>query len=50
MTKTTGHRLHMHEATRAALTSPADDLVDAGEYEIRGKQTRVRVWTLGPLT
>jgi adenylate cyclase len=46
MTRDTGHCLHVHEATRAALNTPPADLVEAGEFEIRGKQQRVRVWTL----
>jgi hypothetical protein len=29
-----------------ALVEPADDLVEIGELDVRGKQGRIRAWTL----
>jgi len=46
MTKETGHALHVADATRMGLVEPADDLVEIGELDVRGKQGRIRVWTL----
>jgi adenylate cyclase len=46
MTKETGHALHLADTTRMALVQPADDLVEIGELDVRGKQGRIRVWTL----
>jgi adenylate cyclase len=45
MCRDTGHPIHVHDATRSALTKPAPDLVEAGEFEVRGKTERIRVWT-----
>jgi adenylate cyclase len=46
-TKDRGVALLVADATRNALRSPASDLVEAGELELRGRESPVRVWTLG---
>lgn len=50
MTKGTPHQLLLAESTKDALTRPVDDLVDAGEAEVRGKQGRVRLWSIAAAT
>jgi adenylate cyclase len=44
-TKDHGLALLVADATRNALRSPASDLVEAGELELRGREAPVRVWT-----
>ncbi len=48
-TKGTPHQLLLSESTRAALRGgdPAD-LVDAGEFALRGRSAPVRCWSLTP--
>jgi adenylate cyclase len=48
MTKGTPHQLYVADSTRAALTRPADDLIDVGEFEVRGRKAKVRLWSLPP--
>ena len=46
-TKNTPHSLLLAQSTRDCLTNgAADDLVDLGELEIRGRQQTVHVWTI----
>lgn len=47
MTKGTEHMLFMAEATRELMAEAPDDLVLVGEFEIRGRQAKMRVWSLG---
>ena len=47
MTKGTEHMLFLAEATRDLMAEVPDDLVLVGEFEIRGKQAKMRVWSLG---
>jgi adenylate cyclase len=46
MTKGTPHQLFMSDATRAQLTTGADDVVEAGELPVRGRSAPIRIWTL----
>jgi adenylate cyclase len=48
MTKGTSHQLYVSETTREALVRPqdAEDLVAAGEAEVRGRKATVVLWSL----
>jgi adenylate cyclase len=46
MTKSTGRSLLMAESTCRALSRPPDDLDFVGEFEVRGRRSRISVWTL----
>jgi class 3 adenylate cyclase len=48
LTKQTGHTILLADQTRTNLTSGADELVYVDEFEIRGKQSRIRLWTADP--
>jgi adenylate cyclase len=47
MTKVAQRPLLLAESTRAALNDPPADLAFMGEFDIRGKESTVRLWTLG---
>ena len=47
MTKGTPHQLYVADSTRAALRTPAEDLVEAGEFEVRGRKATIKLWSLG---
>jgi adenylate cyclase len=47
MTKDTPHAVFIADATRAMLTRAVLDLQHVADLEVRGKQARVTVWTLG---
>jgi adenylate cyclase len=46
MTKGTPHQLFLADSTRAALRTPADDLVEVGEFEVRGRKATIKLWSL----
>jgi adenylate cyclase len=46
MTKGTPHQLYLADSTRAALKQPADDLVEVGEFEVRGRKASIKLWSL----
>jgi adenylate cyclase len=46
MTKGTPHQLYVADSTRRMLTRPADDLVQVGEAEVRGRVAKVLLWSL----
>jgi adenylate cyclase len=46
MTKGTPHQLFLSEATRAALHVEPGDLERVGEVEVRGRASRIVLWTL----
>jgi adenylate cyclase len=48
MTKTAQCSILLADSTRLALLSAPDDLVLAGEFEVRGRQSGIRLWTLAP--
>jgi adenylate cyclase len=48
MTKGTPHQLYVADSTRAMLTRPVDDLIEVGEFEVRGRKAKVTLWSLPP--
>ena len=46
MTKGTPYQLYVADSTRAALRTPADDLVEVGEFEVRGRRATIKLWSL----
>jgi adenylate cyclase len=47
MTKNTPYSIFIADSTRRLLRQPAEDLVFVDELDVRGKRSRVRLWTLG---
>jgi adenylate cyclase len=45
MTKTTRQSVLISDSTRRALLRPPSDLVYVGEFDVRGKQSSIRLWT-----
>jgi adenylate cyclase len=45
MTKATGQSVLISDSTRLALLRPPSDLVYVGEFDLRGKQSSIRLWT-----
>jgi adenylate cyclase len=48
MTKGTPHQLYVADSTYHFLTGSAGDLVPVGEFEVRGRTAKVRLWSLPP--
>ncbi len=46
MTKGTPHQLFVSDTTRTMLTRPAEDLIEVGEAEVRGRIAKVMLWSL----
>jgi adenylate cyclase len=46
MTKNTPHSILIADSTRHSLRQPAEDLVFVDELDVRGKRSKVRLWTL----
>jgi adenylate cyclase len=46
MTKGTPHQLYLADSTRAALRTPAADLVEVGDFEVRGRKAKITLWSL----
>ena len=46
MTKGTPHQLFIADSTRSRLNDPPADLVDVDEFEVRGRQAKVKLWSL----
>lgn len=49
LTKGSGHSAFIAESTCDALVRPANDLVFAGEQEVRGRAGKIKVWSLPAL-
>jgi class 3 adenylate cyclase len=47
LTKTARQSVLIAESTREALVRPPSDLVYLGEFDIRGKLSTIRLWTIG---
>jgi adenylate cyclase len=47
MTKGTPHMIFLSDATRERLRSEPDDLVHVEEMEVRGRQAKVVIWSVG---
>ena len=46
MTKTVGGPILLAESTRHALVLPPDDLQHVGEFEVRGRDSTISLWTV----
>jgi adenylate cyclase len=46
MTKGQSHYLFFSDTTREALTREIDDLVFVDEFEVRGRQGKVKIWSV----
>ncbi len=46
MTKGSGHMLFCAQSTRDRMQDPPADLVLVGEFEVRGREAKLPVWTL----
>ncbi len=46
MTKGTPYQLYLADSTRDALLTPADDLAAVGEFEVRGRKAKIKLWSL----
>jgi hypothetical protein len=46
MTKGTPYQLYLADSTRDALLTPADDLAEVGEFEVRGRKAKIKLWSL----
>jgi adenylate cyclase len=46
MTKPTRQSVLIADSTRQALLRPPRDLVHVGEFDVRGKQSSIRLWTI----
>jgi adenylate cyclase len=46
MTKGTPHQLYISDTTYALLAGPPSDLACVGEFDVRGRNSRVKIWTL----
>jgi adenylate cyclase len=46
LTKGTGHIIFLADSTKEALVHPPEDLVYVDEFDIRGRQSRVKLWSI----
>jgi adenylate cyclase len=46
MTKSARQSILVSDSAREALLRPPDDLASLGEFEVRGRQSKIRLWTL----
>ena len=46
MTKGTPHQLFLADSTREALLEPATDLIEVGEFEVRGRKATIKLWSI----
>jgi adenylate cyclase len=46
MTKGSGHMLFCAESTRERMKDPPEDLMLVGEFEVRGREAKLGVWTI----
>jgi adenylate cyclase len=46
MTKGTPHMLFVAESTREMLRTPVDELFFVGDFEVRGREASIRLWSL----
>jgi len=49
LTKQTGHPILIADQTRTNMAAGADELTFVDEFEIRGKHSRLKLWTAEPL-
>jgi adenylate cyclase len=48
LTKQTGHSILIADQTRTNMTGPTDELAFVDEFEVRGKESRIKLWTTDP--
>ncbi len=46
MTKGTPYQLYVADSTREALRTAVDDLVEVGEFEVRGRIAKIKLWSV----
>jgi len=46
MTKGTPHSVFISDSTRELLQQPLDDLIFVDEFEVRGRQAKVKLWSI----
>jgi adenylate cyclase len=46
MTKGTAHSVFISDSTRELLQNPLGDLIFVDEFEVRGRQAKVKLWSL----
>jgi class 3 adenylate cyclase len=46
MTKGSGHQVFVSDSTRAARLNGDSELVPVGEFEVRGRERPLKVWSL----
>ncbi len=46
MTKGTAHQIYVADATHQALLEPVAELESVGEFEVRGRERSIRLWSL----
>jgi adenylate cyclase len=46
MTKGTPYQLYVADSTRSRLSQLHEDLVEVGEFEVRGRTATVKLWSL----
>jgi adenylate cyclase len=46
MTKGTPYQLYVADSTHSRLSGPAEDLVEVGEFEVRGRTAKVKLWSI----
>lgn len=47
MTKGTPHMVFVADSTREMLTRDVSDLQHVGQFEVRGRQTKIDIWSIG---
>jgi len=47
LTKGTPYMIFLSDSTRASLSEDPDDLVYVDEYEVRGREEKVKLWSVG---
>jgi len=50
MTKGTRHQLFLSDTTREALQSEVADLPYVDEFEVRGREAKVKIWSIAAET
>ena len=50
LTKGSGHIMFLADSTREAFVNPPEDLVYVDEFDIRGRQSRVKLWSIAGRT
>jgi adenylate cyclase len=46
MTKGTEHQVFIADSTRQRLSQMSDDLLELGEFEVRGRAAKIKLWTI----